>query len=67
MTNSKSASSAGIKILNVPRPDSIKKILADEGIDISKKPKTKLKKEKLSKFDKVYVLCEKEKCPRYKS
>lgn len=64
-TDSQNSYSAGVNVSETPRRDEVIRLLADEGIDISKKPKTQLTEKMLNDFDKIYVLCSKEECPSY--
>ena len=63
--NSKSAQSAGIKISNTPRTKQMFKLMKSEDIDITDRPKTQLTEDMLNNFEKIIVLCSKDKCPAY--
>lgn len=68
-TNSDDAFSAGTSDetpLKYPcLPNSIQTIMTEEGIDVSKKKVKTIERHFVDEADRIFVLCEREKCPDY--
>ncbi len=66
LSNSKNASSAGVKVdFKSKRSNYMISLMESFDIDIKDKSKTQLKENMLKDFDKIFVLCRKDKSPKY--
>jgi len=63
--DSNASNSAGVKVIIHPRSKLMFKLMKSENINIQGKSMTQLTKKMLNDFERIFVLCKKEKCPKY--